>query len=77
MTTLPQLVVTFVQAVSKITGRERLGHYRRLHLYLHEEMGVNHKKVQRVYRELGLKREAHATQASAADARAATSVDGA
>ena len=27
--------------------------YRRLHLYLHEEMGVNHKKVQRVYRELG------------------------
>lgn len=28
--------------------------YRRLHLYLHEEMGVNHKKVQRVYRELGL-----------------------
>jgi len=28
--------------------------YRRLHLYLHEESGVNHKKVQRVYRELGL-----------------------
>ncbi len=28
--------------------------YRRLHLYLHGEMGVNHKKVQRVYRELGL-----------------------
>jgi putative transposase len=29
--------------------------YRRLHLYLHEETGVNHKKkVQRVYRELGL-----------------------
>ena len=28
--------------------------YRRLHLYLHEEMAVNHKKVQRVYRELGL-----------------------
>lgn len=28
--------------------------YRRLHLYLHQEMGVNHKKVQRVYRELGL-----------------------
>jgi putative transposase len=28
--------------------------YRRLHLYLHEERGVNHKKVQRVYRELGL-----------------------
>jgi putative transposase len=28
--------------------------YRRLHLYLHREMGVNHKKVQRVYRELGL-----------------------
>jgi putative transposase len=28
--------------------------YRRLHLYLHKEMGVNHKKVQRVYRELGL-----------------------
>ncbi len=25
--------------------------YRRLHLYLHEEMGVNHKKVQRLYRE--------------------------
>ncbi len=28
--------------------------YRRLYLYLHEEMGVNHKKVQRIYRELGL-----------------------
>jgi putative transposase len=28
--------------------------YRRLHLYLHREMGVNHKKVQRVYHELGL-----------------------
>ena len=28
--------------------------YRRLQLYLHREMGVNHKKVQRVYRELGL-----------------------
>jgi len=28
--------------------------YRRLHLYLHKEMNVNHKKVQRVYRELGL-----------------------
>jgi putative transposase len=28
--------------------------YRRLHLYLHKEMKVNHKKVQRVYRELGL-----------------------
>ena len=28
--------------------------YRRLHLYLHRETGVNHKKVQRVYRELGL-----------------------
>ena len=28
--------------------------YRRLYLYLHEEMGVNRKKVQRVYRELGL-----------------------
>jgi putative transposase len=28
--------------------------YRRLHLYLHKEMSVNHKKVQRVYRELGL-----------------------
>jgi len=28
--------------------------YRRLHLYLHREMGVNHKRVQRVYRELGL-----------------------
>jgi putative transposase len=28
--------------------------YRRLHLYLHTEMGLNHKKVQRVYRELGL-----------------------
>ncbi len=28
--------------------------YRRLHLYLHEEMGVNHKKVQRLYRELDL-----------------------
>jgi putative transposase len=28
--------------------------YRRLHLFLHKEMGVNHKKVQRVYRELGL-----------------------
>jgi len=28
--------------------------YRRLHLYLRREMGVNHKKVQRVYRELGL-----------------------
>lgn len=28
--------------------------YRRLHLYMHQEMGVNHKKVQRVYRELGL-----------------------
>jgi putative transposase len=28
--------------------------YRRLHLYLHREMTVNHKKVQRVYRELGL-----------------------
>jgi len=28
--------------------------YRRLHLYLREEMVVNHKKVQRVYRELGL-----------------------
>ena len=27
---------------------------RRLHLYLHKEMGVNHKKVQRVYRELDL-----------------------
>jgi putative transposase len=27
---------------------------RRLHLYLHREMAVNHKKVQRVYRELGL-----------------------
>jgi transposase len=31
----------------------RLG-YRRLHLCLHEEMGVNHKKVQRAYSELGL-----------------------
>jgi putative transposase len=28
--------------------------YGRLHLYLHKEVGVNHKKVQRVYRELGL-----------------------
>jgi putative transposase len=28
--------------------------YRRLHLSLHREMAVNHKKVQRVYRELGL-----------------------
>jgi putative transposase len=28
--------------------------YRRLHLYLHKEMAVNHKKVQRVYRQLGL-----------------------
>lgn len=28
--------------------------YRRLHLYLGKEMTVNHKKVQRVYRELGL-----------------------
>jgi hypothetical protein len=28
--------------------------YRRLFLYLREEMTVNHKKVQRVYRELGL-----------------------
>jgi len=28
--------------------------YWRLHLYLHGEMGVNHKKGQRVYRELGL-----------------------
>jgi len=28
--------------------------YRRLHLYLRKEMAVNHKKVQRVYRELGL-----------------------
>ena len=28
--------------------------YRRLHLYMHREMGVNHKKVQRVYRELAL-----------------------
>ncbi len=28
--------------------------YRRLHLYLHEEMGVNHKKVQRVYRQMEL-----------------------
>ena len=28
--------------------------YRRLYLYLHKETGVNHKKVQRVYRELGL-----------------------
>lgn len=28
--------------------------YRRLHLYLDKEMTVNHKKVQRVYRELGL-----------------------
>ena len=28
--------------------------YRRLHLYLRKEMMVNHKKVQRVYRELGL-----------------------
>jgi putative transposase len=28
--------------------------YRRLHLYLHREMGVYHKKVRRVYRELGL-----------------------
>jgi putative transposase len=28
--------------------------YRRLHLYLHQEMGTNHKKAQRVYRELGL-----------------------
>ena len=28
--------------------------YRRLHLYLHKEMGVNHKKVQRVYHELDL-----------------------
>jgi putative transposase len=28
--------------------------YRRLYLYLREEMKVNHKKVQRVYRELGL-----------------------
>ena len=28
--------------------------YRRLYLYLREEMTVNHKKVQRVYRELGL-----------------------
>lgn len=28
--------------------------YRRLHLYLHKEMAVNHKKVQRVYRDLGL-----------------------
>ena len=25
--------------------------YRRVHLYLHKEMGVNHKKAQRVYRE--------------------------
>jgi len=29
--------------------------YRRMHLYLHKEIGVNHKKVQRVYRELGLR----------------------
>jgi putative transposase len=28
--------------------------YRRLYLYLRKEMAVNHKKVQRVYRELGL-----------------------
>jgi len=28
--------------------------YRRLHLYLHKEMALNHKEVQRVYRELGL-----------------------
>ena len=28
--------------------------YRGLHLYLHRETGVNHKKAQRVYRELGL-----------------------
>ena len=28
--------------------------YRWLQLYLHEDMGVNHKKMQRVYRELGL-----------------------
>ena len=28
--------------------------YRRMHLYLDREMKVNHKKVQRVYRELGL-----------------------
>lgn len=28
--------------------------YRRLHLYLGKEMTVNHKKVQRVYRDLGL-----------------------
>jgi putative transposase len=28
--------------------------YRRLHLYLHQEMAVNHKKVQRIYRELSL-----------------------
>ena len=28
--------------------------YRRLHLYLREEMRVNHKRVHRVYREAGL-----------------------
>jgi hypothetical protein len=28
--------------------------YRRLYLYLRKEMTVNHKKVQRVYRQLGL-----------------------
>jgi putative transposase len=28
--------------------------YRRLHLYLHNEVGVNHKRVQSVHRELGL-----------------------
>jgi putative transposase len=28
--------------------------YRRQHLYLQRDMGVNHKKVQHVYRELGL-----------------------
>jgi len=50
--------------------------YRRLHLYPRKEMAVNHKKVQRVYRELGPEREAHAAQASAAHAPATARADG-
>ena len=46
---------THIQERLRELAREhpRFG-YRRLHLYLREEITVNHKKVQRVYRELGL-----------------------
>jgi len=42
------------QRLRELAHEHRRFGYRRLHLYLHEEMRVNHKKVQRVYRELGL-----------------------